>query len=146
MLAITSRQEPELPLGRLRARRLLVELRADDLKMTLPEASVLLKQSGLTVEPEDVERLVKHTEGWPVGIYLAALALKGEDDVSLAIERFYGDDRLVADYLRDEFLAGLTAADLDFLTRTSILQLPSASCGESARGVARSQPCRVHAW
>ena len=127
VLAITSRQEPELPLGRLRARRLLVELRADDLKMTLPEASVLLKQSGLTVEPEDVERLVKHTEGWPVGIYLAALALQGEDDVSLAIERFYGDDRLVADYLRDEFLAGLTAADLDFLTRTSILDRLSGS-------------------
>jgi LuxR family maltose regulon positive regulatory protein len=87
----------------------------------------VLEQSGLMVEPEDVERLLEHTEGWPVGIYLAALALQEEDDVSLAIERFYGDDRLIADYLRDEFLAGLTAADLDFLTRTSILDRLSGS-------------------
>ena len=126
-LAITSRQQPELPVGRLRARRLLVELHAHDLAMTLREASAVLEQVGLAVEPEDVERLLEHTEGWPVGIYLAALALQGEDDVTLAIERFYGDDRLVADYLRDEFLAGLTAADLDFLTRTSILDRLSGS-------------------
>ena len=120
-LAIAAREEPTIPLGRLRARRQLVEFRAADLAMTTEEASGLFEREGLRMNAENLGRLVERTEGWPAGLYLAALALQGETDLGVAIERFFGDDRLVADYVRDEFLSGLDAADLDFLTRTSIL-------------------------
>ncbi len=120
-LAITSREEPEMPLGRLRTQRRLGEVGARDLVMTPAEAADLLEEAGLELDGPAVERLVERTEGWPAGLYLAALALGTEDDVERAVEDFYGDDRLVADYVRDAFLEGLPAFELDFLTRTSLL-------------------------
>ena len=120
-LAIASRQEPEMPLGRLRTQRRLGEVHARELMMTAPEAADLLERTGVELNRSAVERLVERTEGWPAGLYLAALALSGEDDLEQAVEDFYGDDRFVADYVRDAFLDGLPAPDLDFLTRTSLL-------------------------
>ena len=110
-----------MPLGRLRTQRRLGEVGARDLVMTPAEAADLLEEAGLQLDGPAVERLVERTEGWPAGLYLAALALGAEDDVERAVEDFYGDDRLVADYVRDAFLEGLTAAELEFLTRTSLL-------------------------
>jgi LuxR family maltose regulon positive regulatory protein len=121
-LALGSRDEPAISLGRLRAEQLLLELHAEDLAMTRAEASLLLEQAGLRLDPETVDLMIARTEGWPAGLYLAALALAAHHDVSEAVERIFGDDRFIADYLRDEFLAGLPDSDLDFLTRTSILE------------------------
>ena len=120
-IAIASRDEPAIALGRLRAQRMLVEVREGDLVMTQAEAASLLAQAGLKLDREAIELLIARTEGWPAGLYLAALALADEEDVTAAVERFYGDDRFVADYLRDEFLSALTAAEHDFLIRTSVL-------------------------
>ena len=147
-LAITSRDEPEMPLGRLRTQRRLGEVRARELMMTVPEAADLLEEAGLELDHATVERLVERTEGWPAGLYLAALALSAEDDVERAVADFYGDDRFVADYVRDAFLDGLSAPDLDFLTRTSLLDrlfgplcdavLESGGSTEMLRRMARS--------
>jgi LuxR family transcriptional regulator, maltose regulon positive regulatory protein len=133
-LAIASRDEPDIHLGRLRARRLLVELHAEDLAMTESEASVLFDQAGLELEPATVEALVERTEGWPAALYLAALALAGTDEVGRELERFFGDDRFIADYLRDELLAGMPVADLDFLTRTSVLDRLSGPLCDAVLG------------
>ncbi len=147
-LAITSRQEPDMPLGRLRTQGRLGEVGARELMMTAPEATDLLDQAGLELDGPTVERLVERTEGWPAGLYLAALALSTEDDVERAIDDFYGDDRFVADYVRDAFLEGLSAPELDFLTRTSLLDrlvgplcdaiLESDGSAEVLRRLARS--------
>jgi LuxR family maltose regulon positive regulatory protein len=147
-LAITSREEPEMPLGRLRTQRRLGEVGARELMMTVPEAADLLEEAGLELDRAAVERLVERTEGWPAGLYLAALALSAEDDVERAVADFYGDDRFVADYVRDAFLDGLSAPDLDFLTRTSLLDrlfgplcdavLESGGSTEMLRRMARS--------
>ena len=110
-----------MPLGRLRTQRRLGEVGARDLVMTAAEAADLLEEAGLELDGTAVEQLVERTEGWPAGLYLAALALRTEDDVQRAVEDFYGDDRLVADYVRDAFLEGIPAFELDFLTRTSLL-------------------------
>ena len=90
--------------------------------MTRSEATELLRASGLKLGPGAIKRLIERTEGWPAALYLAALSLEGENEPSLAIERLAGDDRLVADYLRDEFLSRQSAEDLDFLTATSVLE------------------------
>ena len=119
-LAIASRKQPPIPLGRLRSRRLLLELTADDLAMTLSEAAELLRGAGVNLDPEGVERLVKHTEGWPVGLYLAGLSLQGKNGGGPASGNESGEDRLVADYMRDEFLQERPAEEVDFLIRTSI--------------------------
>jgi LuxR family transcriptional regulator, maltose regulon positive regulatory protein len=119
-LALASRTEPEpLPIGRLRTHRRLVELRPRDLVMTRGEGAMLL--TGLGLEAADVEVLVRRTEGWPAGLYLAALSLREQPDRGRALAAFAGDDRLVADYLRDELLAELPRDRLRFLTRTSVL-------------------------
>jgi LuxR family maltose regulon positive regulatory protein len=121
LLALASRAEPALPLARLRAQGALVELRARDLAMTEREAASLLRRAGVSLEPADVATLMTRTEGWPAGLYLAALSLREQDDLGAAVARFAGDDRIVSDYLRDELLAPLDPADLAFLTRVSPL-------------------------
>jgi LuxR family maltose regulon positive regulatory protein len=120
-LVLASRAEPPLAVGRLRANRRLTELHAHDLVMTQSEASQLLRAHGYELGPGAPRRLIERTEGWPAGLYLAVLSLEGERDPTMAIERFAGDDRMVGDYVRDEFLSSQTPDDLEFLTSTSIL-------------------------
>jgi len=146
-IAIATRTEPDgLPVARLRAERRLIELRPSDLAMTRAEADTLLM--GLGLRECDVDLLVRRTEGWPAGLCLAALALREQPDQAHALARFAGDDRFVADYLRDELLAGLSRDRLSFLTRTSMLDdlsgplcdavLARAGSGGTLRELARS--------
>jgi LuxR family maltose regulon positive regulatory protein len=121
MTVIASRTEPALCIGRLRAQDGLIELRTDDLAMTDDEAEQVLCRAGLELAPADVAAIVGSAEGWAAGLHLAGLAVGGEDDPARAVERFAGDDRVVADYLRDEMLAPLAADELEFLTRSSLL-------------------------
>ncbi|MBV9004385.1 MAG: hypothetical protein JO181_06980, partial [Solirubrobacterales bacterium] len=120
-LVLASRTEPPLPVGRLRAHRELVEVRTADLVMTPAEAATLLRQAGLELDFEAVRMLSRRTEGWPVGLYLAALSLLEQGDAPAAVEGFDGEDHLVAEYFRDEFLAPLPRAAATFAVRTSVL-------------------------
>ena len=120
-LALASRHEPRLAVGRLRAHRKVVELRAGDLAMSRAEAAALFEQAGLRLNADEIGTLLRRTEGWAAGLYLAALSLREERDVRAAVSRFGGADRLVAEYLRDEFLAPLGQEAQAFLTRTSVL-------------------------
>jgi LuxR family transcriptional regulator, maltose regulon positive regulatory protein len=125
-VAITARSEPTLPLGRLRAGRRLFELGPADLAFAPDEAEILLRGAGIELEPDEVRLITRRTEGWPAGLYLAALSLRGHGSVAVAVEGFAGDDRLVADYFRDEVLARLSPSLGRFLTRTSVLDRLSA--------------------
>ena len=120
-LALGSRSDPPLLLGRLRAHRNLLELRSRDLAMTEAEGAPLLAETGLTLGSPEVSTLMDRTEGWPAGLYLAALALRDAADLRRAVARFAGDDRVVIDYLRDELLSRLADEQVSFLTRTSVL-------------------------
>ena len=130
-LALASRSEPPIGIGRLRAHRRLVELHAHDLVMTRSEAAELLHSAGFEIGPGAVRRLVERTEGWAVALYLATLTMERDTEPLGAIERFAGDDRLVADYLRDEFLATQRTDDIDFLIATSILDRVTGSLCDS---------------
>jgi LuxR family maltose regulon positive regulatory protein len=126
-LALASRSEPELPVGSLRAHRRVFELRAADMAMTRSEAGALLAAAGIRVASDGLDTLMRRTEGWPAGLYLAALSLRAQRNVDGALSRFAGDDQVVADYLRDELLAQLKADQVTFLLRTSILGTLSGS-------------------
>ncbi len=120
-IALATRSEPLLPIGRLRAHRALVEVRTDDLAMAPAEAATLLRQAGLELDFGAVQNLSGQTEGWPVGLYLAALTLRAQDDVAAGLKHFAGSDHLIAEYFRDEFLAELTPELTRFVSRSSVL-------------------------
>ena len=120
-VAIAARGEPDLPLGRLRAQRKLLELRGPDLALRHEESAALLHDGGLDLAPGQLKTLVQRTEGWPAALVLAALSLRDRPDIDAAIAAFGGGDRLVADYLRDEVLGGLPPSALAFLRDTACL-------------------------
>jgi LuxR family maltose regulon positive regulatory protein len=121
-VALSTRAAPPLPLGRMRANRRLTELRRSDLTMTRGECEGLLAGvASFGLARADVDTLVRRTEGWPAALYLAAVALLDEPDRGGAIARFAGDDRIVVDYIREEFLATASNRRVEFLRRVSIL-------------------------
>jgi LuxR family maltose regulon positive regulatory protein len=121
-IIVSTREDPPLPLGRIRARGELAEVRADHLRFTDAEADAFLTGlQGLKLSPADVARLQARTEGWPAALYLAALSLRGQSNASVVIDRFAGDDRFLVDYLTTEVLAGQTPELRSFLLQTSVL-------------------------
>ncbi len=120
-LVLASREQPAIGLGRLRTSGDVLELGTEEMAMTLPEAKRMLLQLDPEIDPGRVEELHAHTEGWAVGLYLAALRVGRAGGAVAAITDFTGEDRFVADYVREEFLAGTPAALRNFLIRASIL-------------------------
>ncbi|MCZ7552049.1 MAG: LuxR C-terminal-related transcriptional regulator [Anaerolineales bacterium] len=121
-LVIASREDPNFPLARLRARGQLIELRAADLRFTPAEATEFLNPiMGLNLSVEDVAALEARTEGWIAGLQLAALSMQGQPDPTKFIQSFAGSHRFVMDYLVEEVLRQQTANIQIFLLHTSIL-------------------------
>src|SRR3954452_8373206 len=121
-LALSARHGSALPLGFLRTRGLGLELGPDDLRMDEHEARELLGATGLEISDEDIAELVRRTEGWPAGLYLAALSATTTRVCPREVRAFTGNDPFVADFLRSEFFAQLPPHELRFLSRTSILE------------------------
>jgi LuxR family maltose regulon positive regulatory protein len=122
-VAIGTRLDPPLPLARLRASGDLVELRDHDLRFTDPEAAELLRgELGVAIGGGAVDAILARTEGWAVGLYLAALALRGADDIDTAVSSFGGVRRHVVDYFVDEVLDGLDPERRTFLLESSVLE------------------------
>ncbi len=121
-LVIATRQDPHLPLARLRARGQLTELRLGDLRFTPPEAAEFLNRvMGLDLSAEDVHALETRTEGWIAGLQLAALSMQGRADTASFIKSFTGSHHFVLDYLVEEVLGQLPESLQTFLLRTSVL-------------------------
>jgi LuxR family transcriptional regulator, maltose regulon positive regulatory protein len=120
-LAVASRDEPWMPVGRLRANRNVAELRYRDLAMTSSEAVAMLRLAGVDLAGNQIEPIVRVAEGWPAALYLAALSLRESADPAAAAKWFGGQDRLIAEYLRDEVLSELAPDRIAFLTRTAVL-------------------------
>ena len=121
-LVLAGRAEPPLQIARLRAEGRILEIGPGDLSFTAGEASSLLRNAGLTLGEEDVAALQQRTEGWPAGLYLAALYLREGGPLASAAVSFGGDDRLVSEYMESEFLARISRRQRAFLTRTAVLE------------------------
>src|SRR6266702_1961633 len=121
-LVIATREDPQLPLARLRARGQLTELRATDLRFTPSEAAEFLNQGmGLNLSAEDITALEARTEGWIAGLQLAAISMQGHQDSTSFIKSFTGSHHFVLDYLVEEVLQQQPESIQTFLLRTSIL-------------------------
>ena len=121
-LVIATREDPPLPLARLRAQGQLTEVRAVDLRFTASEAAAFLNQvMSLTLSAEDIAALERRTEGWIAGLQLAALSLQGQQDATRFITSFTGSHHFVLDYLVEEVLGQQPDSVQTSLLRTSIL-------------------------
>ena len=136
-LVIITREDPHLPLARLRARGQLTELRAADLRFTPAEAAEFLNQvMGLNLSEEAVAALEARTEGWIAGMQLAALSMQGQQDTVAFIKSFTGSHHFVLDYLIEEVLQRQPEAIQTFLLRTSILERMCSSLCDAVLGCA----------
>jgi LuxR family transcriptional regulator, maltose regulon positive regulatory protein len=121
-LALAGRAQPPLRVARLRAEGKIMEIGPRELSLTAEEASSLLRGAGLTLGEEEVAALHQRTEGWPAGLYLAALYLREGGPLVNAAVSFGGGDRLVSEYVESEFLARISRRQRTFLTRTAVLE------------------------
>lgn len=133
-LAIASRADPRLPIGRLRASGNLMELRAHDLAFSPTETGELLRRRfAVDLDDTGVEVLQRRTEGWPAAVHLAGVSLQDTADPNEFVGRFAGDDRNVADFLMSEALGRVSDEDRDFVLRTSVLnQMTGPLCDQVA--------------
>ena len=139
-VVIASRQDPNLPLARLRARNQLTELREADLRFSPDEAAEFLTTvMGLHLTGEDIATLEQRTEGWVAGLQLAALSMRDHDDASTFIRGFAGDHRFIADYLVGEVLERQPADVRAFLLQTAVLGQMSGPLCDAVTGVTGSQ-------
>ena len=134
-LVLAGRAEPPLQIARLRAEGRILEIGPDDLSFTAGEASSLLRNAGLTLGEEDVAVLQQRTEGWPAGLYLAALYLREGGPLANAAVSFGGADRLVREYVESEFLARISRRQRLFLTRTAVLERMCGSLCDAVLGL-----------
>ena len=141
-LVIGTREDPPLPLARLRARDQITEIREHALRFDVEEGGAFFSRTmGLSLSPESVATLLSRTEGWITGLQLAGVALRqpaggarlqnATDDFVAA---FAGDDRYVVDYLMAEVLEREPTSVRDFLHRTSILERLSAPLCDELTG------------
>jgi LuxR family transcriptional regulator, maltose regulon positive regulatory protein len=147
-LALTSRSDPPLALARLRARGQLTELRAADLRFTPGEAAAMLQQVAgapdqawpdAPLPDAAVAALTARTEGWAAGLQLAALSLRGQDDVDGFVAAFTGSHRHVLDYLAEEVLEQQPGRVREFLLETSLLDRLSGELCDTVTGRPGSQ-------
>jgi len=138
-LVITTRDDPHLPLARLRARGQLTELRATDLRFTSSEAAEFLNQvMGLNLSAEDITALENRTEGWIAGLQLAAISMQGREDTAGLIKSFTGSHHFILDYLIEEVLEQQPESIQSFLLQTAILDRLTGSLCDAVCSVGTS--------
>ena len=121
-IVLITRADPPLPIGRLRAAGEMAEIRVPELRFAPAEAAALVHNvSGVELSESDLTVLLERTEGWPAGLYLAALSLGGDPSPSAFIRQFTGDNRFIVDYLAEEVLSRQPGEIRQFLARTAIL-------------------------
>ncbi len=139
-LVLTTREDPNLPLARLRVRGWLTELRAADLRFSVAEAAVFLREvMGLELSEEQIAALEARTEGWIAGLQMAGLSMRGQADVGGFIDSFTGSHRFVLDYLMEEVLHQQPAHVQTFLLKTAVLDQLTAPLCDAVTGQSNSQ-------
>jgi LuxR family maltose regulon positive regulatory protein len=134
-LVISSRSDPPLALGRLRAMGEMNEIRTGQLAFSEEEADCLLNEKmELDIRTDDLSVLLERTEGWPAGIYLAALSLRNKEDKHAFIQSFSGSNRYIVSLLGEEVLAYLPAEVRQFLLETSVLRTMAGPVCDAVTG------------
>jgi len=139
-IAIASREEPPLPLARWRAQGWMHEVGVSELRLDEREAALLLHAAGLELDASQLSELTGRTEGWPAGLYLAALSLQAGAASPGGTEVFSGTDRFVSEYFRFELLSRLPTVEAQFLKYTSVLDRMSGGLCDAVLETRGSAP------
>jgi len=131
LLVLAGRGMGSLPVIRLRSAGMLVEITEADLRLSDAEAGELVRSEGVSIDHDEIAELNQHAEGWAAGLYMASRTGVFGHELSRGIREFAGDDRLVVDYFRSVLLSTLAPADVEFLTRTSILESVSGPLADA---------------
>jgi LuxR family transcriptional regulator, maltose regulon positive regulatory protein len=131
-LAMASRDPIPIPTAQLRMQGRIVEIGTTELAMARNEASELVRAAGVELADSRMDELLQRTEGWPAGLYLAALAMR--DSSPAEGFTFTGDDRLMGDYLRSELLTRVSSSQASFFMRTSVLDRMSGPLCDAVLG------------
>jgi LuxR family maltose regulon positive regulatory protein len=137
-LVIATRKDPNLPLHRWRLCEDLTQLRTEELSFTLDETEQLLARHHIELPGSELRALHTRTEGWPGGLQLAALAMRGRADATRLAAEFSGEHETVAQYLHAEVLANLTPQIQDLLLCASVCE---RVCGELADALTGRLDC-----
>ena len=134
-IVLITRVDPPLPIGRLRTAGDLVEIKMAELRFTAAQAGELVRTvSAVQLDEADLTVLLERTEGWPAGVYLAALSLRGQPSPSHFVRQFSGDNRFIAEFLDEEVLRGQPREIMEFLRRTAILDRFTPSLCDAVLG------------
>jgi LuxR family maltose regulon positive regulatory protein len=121
-LVLVTRADPPLRLARLRAAGKITEIRAPELRFAAAQAAALVRTvATVDLHESDLADLFERTEGWPAGVYLAALSLRGHSSPTAFVRQFTGGNRYIVDFLAQEVLTRQPEQIRQFLTRTAIL-------------------------
>ena len=138
-IVLITRADPPLPLARLRAAGEMIEIRARELRFAPEEAAALVQAvADVRLGEADLADLMERTEGWPAGVYLAALSLRGHPSPQAFVREFTGDNRFIVDFLADEVLSRQPGEVQQFLARTSILSRFCAPLCDAVTGSANA--------
>lgn len=138
-LVLVTREDPPMPLSRMRSRGQLTEIRAADLRFSVAEANLLFRDGlGLEIPTVDVTRLTERTEGWAAGLLLAGVSLEGRENPGEFVQALSGSHRLILDYLTEEALKTRPPEVQEFLLKTSILPRLSGDLCQAVTGCADS--------
>jgi ATP/maltotriose-dependent transcriptional regulator MalT len=138
-VVLITRADPPLPLARLRATGDMAEIRMRDLRFGPAEAAALVRAvAAVPLGEPDVADLIGRTEGWPAGVYLAALSLRGHRSPGSFVREFTGDNRFVVDFLAEEVTSRQPPEVRQFLMRTSILDRFTAPLGDAVAGTSNA--------
>jgi LuxR family transcriptional regulator, maltose regulon positive regulatory protein len=137
-IAVASREDPALPLARWRAQGSVQEIGRPDLRLDEKEAKQLLEAAGVELDADALFDLTERTEGWPAGLYLAALSLQAGAPSPASPAAFTGDDRFLSEYFRFELLSRLPPDEAKFLKHTSVLERMSAGLCDAVLGTTGS--------
>jgi len=134
-LVMLTRTDPPIHLAKLRARGEMVELRASDLRFSGEECAHFLQEvMGLSLSEENIRALDQRTEGWAVGLQMAALSMQGKEEPAIFINAFTGSHRYILDFLSEEVIQGQTEEIQTFLLQTSILDRLSGPLCDAVLG------------
>ncbi|MDX6393744.1 MAG: hypothetical protein QOJ73_4807 [Streptosporangiaceae bacterium] len=138
-VVLVTRADPPLPLARLRATGMMAEVRAPELRFAPAQAAALVRTvAAVELSEADLANLVERTEGWPAGVYLAALSLHGHSSPGAFVRQFTGDNRFIVDFLAEEVLSRQPAQIRQFLARTAVLDRFCAPLCEAVTGSANA--------